>query len=118
MTEIRGEIIAFITAIIAGMTIRFCYHCLTCIRNTWKHKKLLIEIEDILYWIVTSLYLFVQIYYTSNGVVRWFFVLGIVLGAIIATILVREIKKVTKKIYNMQLLKNVDKNNKKRYYYK
>lgn len=116
MPGIREEIISFLIAIISGSIIRLCYQCISCFRGIVKHKLLLIEIEDILFWIGTAVYLFVQIYYTSNGSIRWYFVLGVVFGVLLSTAFLRKMKKVLKKIYDFHLGKNIAKNGKKRYY--
>jgi spore cortex biosynthesis protein YabQ len=116
MAGIREEILGFLAAILSGGIVRLWYQCLICFRHIVKHKWLAIEIEDILFWIVTSVYLFVQIYHTSNGSVRWYFALGIVLGVAISTIFWRKFEKQLKKIYNLQSGENIAKSRKRRYY--
>lgn len=118
MPEIREEIIGFFIAFVSGAVVRLCYHCISCFRANFRHHLLLVEIEDMLYWITTAIYLFVQIYYTSNGVVRWYFALGVVFGVLVSTVFLREIKKMLKKIYDFHSGKIIAKNRKKRYYYK
>ena len=78
---------------------------------------IVIELEDLLFWIGTAVYVFVQIYHTSSGVVRWHFILGVVLGTLVATVFLRKMKKMLKKIYDFHLGKNIAKKHKKRYYY-
>lgn len=116
MMGIREEIIAFLTAVISGIIVRFIYQCIDCFRGIHRHKLSLIELEDIVFWIGTAIYLFVQIYHTSDGSIRWYFVLGIVLGVAFATIFLRKMKKVLKKIYDLHSGKSIAKNEKKRYY--
>ena len=118
MPGIREEIIVFFIAVIAGCVIRLCYEGISCLRNIFRHKLYLIEIEDIIYWIGTAIYLFVQIYYTSDGRIRWFFVLGVVLGVIVSTFFIQKMKKVLKKICDFYEGKNIAKNREKRYHYK
>ena len=113
---IKQELIAFITAISSGIVVRLCYYCINCFRDMIKHKLFVIEIEDMLFWCASAIYLFVQIYHTSSGSIRWYFVLGIVIGALIATLFLRKWKKMTKKIYDFHAGKNIAKKPKKRYY--
>lgn len=101
------ELIAFFTAVITGSIIRLCYQCVTCFRNIYRHKLIMIEIEDLIFWIGTAIYLFVQIYHTSNGSVRWYFALGVVSGVLFATIFLRKMKKMLKKIYDFHLGKKI-----------
>lgn len=116
MLGIRGEILGLLTAILSGGIVRIWYQCLICFRYVIKHKLIAIEIEDLLFWIGTAFYLFVQIYHTSNGSIRWYFVLGIVLGVLISTIFCKKIEKSLKKIYNLQTGEHIAKSRKKRYY--
>ena len=108
--------IAFFSAIVSGIVVRMSYHCIMCFRKIIKHKHFVIEVEDLLFWIVSAIYMFVQIYHTTNGRVRWYIVLGIVIGARISTIFLRKWKKMTKKIYDFHAGKNIAKRDKKRYY--
>lgn len=116
MSGIRGEILGLLTAILSGAIVRLCYQCLICFRHIFKHKLIAIEIEDLLFWIGTAIYLFVQIYHTSDGSIRWYFVLGIVSGALISTVFCKKVKENLKKIYNLQTGENIAKSRKKRYY--
>ena len=116
MTAIVGEMLGFLTAIISGMVVKLGYQTLCCVRDIWKHNYFLIGIEDLLFWIGTAMYLFVQIYHTNNGSVRWGFILGVVVGVWIASVILKKVKKTVEKIYNLHLVKNIAKNKEKRYY--
>lgn len=99
MPEIRAEIAVFLLAVTAGGVARLSYHCIVCFREIVRHSLLVMGIEDILYWIGAAVYFFVQIYHTSDGVIRWYFILGVVLGAIFASVFFGWMKKLHKKIY-------------------
>ena len=75
--EVRG----LVAATLSGMTGACAYACLRRLRRVFRHSKTLVEAEDAVYWICMALYLFKQIYYVSNGVIRWYFVVGIIVGA-------------------------------------
>ena len=49
--------------------------------------------------VLLEMYLFVQIYHTSSGRVRWYYILGVVVGACLMSWLLHKVKKVCKKIY-------------------
>lgn len=110
--------LAFLTAIISGIVIRMFYRCITCFRKIVKHNHFAIELEDFMFWIGSAVYVFVQIYHTTNGSIRWYFALGIVIGVLLATVFLWKWKKVTKKIYDFHTGKNIAKKAKKRYYNK
>jgi hypothetical protein len=102
MPEIREEVFIFILAVLSGMIVRLAYRCISCLRQVIKHHPVIVGIEDLLYWSGSAIYIFVQIYYTSDGSIRWYFVLGIVLGAILMTFFVRIFGKMSQKIYRQK----------------
>lgn len=99
MEGIRTEMLIFLTALVTGAVLRTAYLCLVYFRKIVKHGKILVGIEDIAYWLGCSLYLFVQICHTSDGRVRVFFLLGVAFGAVFTNWILKEVKKIHKKIY-------------------
>ena len=84
MYGIEREALAFLCAYLSGVAVSASYEMLVVLRMLIRHSWLVINIEDFFYWILTGVYLFYQMYYTIYGTVRWYFVLGVVLG--VATI--------------------------------
>lgn len=118
MLTIREEMMVFVSAILAGLVVRFVYKCMTTFRKVLPHKLWVVNVEDICFGLGSGLYLFVQIYHTSDGSIRWYSILGIVLGLVLASLSLRKIEKVTKKIYTSKKEKNFEllaKKRKKRY---
>lgn len=99
MIGIEKEILIFLTAFSSGLFLRGTYRCLECFRDIVKHSFLAVGIEDLFYWIFVEMYLFVQIYHTSSGSVRWYYILGVVVGACLMSWLLQKVKKMCKKIY-------------------
>lgn len=116
MGSLKSEMLAFLVAIISGMIVRLGYQFLVCLRKIVKHKKTAINIEDFCFWILTAVFLFVQIYHTTNGMVRWFVVLGIVLGAFFLNIFLGKIEKRIEKNCKNDISENIAKKKKNRYY--
>lgn len=84
MFEVGKEFFVFVYAILSGMFLMLLYQFLQLLRCLIFHKLWIVNLEDIAFWIFTSFYLFLQMYKTTNGSIRWFFALGIVLGVGIA----------------------------------
>lgn len=99
MLGIGEELGIFVHAILSGIIVLVSYTCIRVIRRIIKHNLAAITIEDFLFWIGTGLYLFVEIYYTSDGSIRWFFVLGVVFGMFFFSLLLTVAKKVYRKFY-------------------
>lgn len=99
MAGVEKEILIFLAAFLTGVFLKIVYRCLECLRKIWRHSFLAIGIEDFIYWIFVEMYLFVQIYHTSSGSLRWYYVLGVVCGAFLMTWIFRKIEKMCKKFY-------------------
>ena len=99
MTGIQEEFMVFLAAVLSGGIIRLVYRCISCFRQIVRHNLTVIGIEDLIFWIGTAVYVIVQIYHTSDGSVRWHFILGVVVGALFMTGFLRQEEKVYKKIY-------------------
>lgn len=80
MSGLRIEGMAFLTAVLTGMILVCGYTCIRKFRRVITHSSVMIAIEDGLYWLITSIYVFLQIFRTSNGSIRWYFVAGVVIG--------------------------------------
>ena len=117
MIGIEKELLIFLTAFSSGLFLRGTYRCLECFRDIVKHSFLAVGIEDLFYWIFVEMYLFVQIYHTSSGSVRWYYILGVVVGALFMTGFLKQEEKLYKKIYTYReriCSKRLDSGRKKR----
>ena len=81
---ITTEVFIFFYAVLTGIVTFCCYQILKLFRRLVRHHIVVINIEDFFYWIGISAYIFRQMYCTTYGSVRWFFVLGIVCGDFLA----------------------------------
>ena len=102
MPGIRTEVYIFLVSVVTGMVVRLVYRCISSFRQIVRHSFILIEIEDLIYWTGTAIYVFVQIYHTNSGTIRWYSTLGLVLGAVIMTCFLKKCEKMYKKIYIFQ----------------
>lgn len=75
------EALIFLYAGLSGMTVLFAYYVLICFRRIVKHSAAVTGLEDILFWLAASGYIFKQMYDTTYGSIRWFFMLGLMSGA-------------------------------------
>lgn len=107
MISVREELLIFIMAMIAGSVVRLSYRGISAFRKILRHKQWVINLEDLIFWIAAAIYMFVQIYHTSDGSIRWYFALGVVVGVAITSVLIGKIEKVLKKIYISQKEKNL-----------
>ncbi|WP_167955320.1 spore cortex biosynthesis protein YabQ [Anaerosporobacter faecicola] len=84
MTEIINlEVQFFLTSILYGILLLVVYDSIRIIRRIVPHKAFFIAVEDLLFWIVASIVIFLMIYEKNNGTIRGFAILGMLLGMII-----------------------------------
>ena len=105
MIGIGSEALIFLYAVLGGMAVFSAYCVLICFRRIIKHGRVLTGLEDILFWIGASGFIFKLMYDTTYGSVRWFFALGLVCGAAAGFGLLRLVKKIKVK-FEKKLEKN------------
>lgn len=98
MLGLEKEIGIFVHAVISGMIVYGSYTVIRIIRRVIRHNIWIVSAEDFLFWMATSFYLFIQMYETSSGSIRWFFVLGVASGMVGAALLSFGLGKMWKKI--------------------
>lgn len=94
MLGIGTEAAVFLYACMTGVTAVYAYHVLTYIRKIIRHSNLAVGVEDFVYWLLLSGYLFRQMYEAVYGNIRWFFVLGTICGALTGYALEMAAKKI------------------------
>ncbi|GAA6490952.1 hypothetical protein K280104A7_05160 [Candidatus Bariatricus faecipullorum] len=109
MAGIGTETAAFLHACLTGITVTAAWLWLRVWRRILPHGLWLLNLEDGLFWAASAVYIFVQIYHTNNGEIRWYFVLGVVVGSAFLRLFCVFAKKIQKKIYVL-LWKKPDKN--------
>lgn len=98
MLGLEKELGIFVHAVVSGIVVYGTYTFIRIIRRLVKHNLLSISIEDFLFWVGTSFYLFIQIYNTSDGSVRWYLILGIVVGMAALSFAIFLAKKMCRKV--------------------
>ena len=81
MQELGTELRGLATAVLSGMTMVCAYVCIRNLRKVFRHSRILVNVEDAVYWIWWAWYLFEQVFHLGYGVIRWYFVVGIIVGA-------------------------------------
>ena len=106
--SVSSEVKIFLSAFFSGIFLVSLYMVLNMLRKIYKHSMLWINLEDILYWSITFGYLFVQIYHTNNGMIRIYYVLGVVFGGAFVWKMCCHISKLWKKFVQSRRKKSVD----------
>lgn len=86
---IGTEAAIFFYAAFTGISVLAGYKILTYFRMLVSHRHFVENLEDFIFWVASSVYVFLKIYETTYGEIRWFFVLGLVTGAAVAEVVCR-----------------------------
>lgn len=107
---ITNQSMLFLTAIQVGILMGILFDLIRIFRKLLKHPNFLVQIEDMLYWIVCAFIGFYMFYVCNYASIRPFIFIGILLGAIfyfmtfsvvfmkIATIVIHYIKELVRKL--------------------
>ncbi|ROR25670.1 spore cortex biosynthesis protein YabQ [Mobilisporobacter senegalensis] len=77
------EVQFFLVSILSGAILLVVYDIIRIFRRIIRHSKFLVAIEDILFWVVSSVFIFIMMYRQNNGNIRGFSILGMVIGMLI-----------------------------------
>ncbi|MDE7276101.1 MAG: spore cortex biosynthesis protein YabQ [Lachnospiraceae bacterium] len=78
--DIIQEVTFFLHSIVMGIVITFAYDWFLILRKLIRHNLFWLSFEDFLFWAACGLGVFYMLYRENNGVLRWFTVLGAMLG--------------------------------------
>ena len=98
MININHEIYTFLCAVWIGCIVWGGYTVLRVLRKIIPHKTIWITIEDFVFWILSSLYIFMAVVRISEGVFRWYVLAAMLLGVIVIQIIWKRTEIIGKKI--------------------
>ena len=90
---IAEEFGVFISSICTGIFLCSIYGALRIFRRLISHSLFWISLEDLCYWIWCGIYLFAEIHRTCSGQIRWYYVAGVLLGAVSSGMIVTKFIK-------------------------
>ncbi len=73
----------FITAVGVGAVIGVIYDLFRILRKTAPHAGFVVQLEDLIFWVGVTLFMFYFLLMNSGGEMRWFSLLGAALGAVL-----------------------------------
>lgn len=88
--EIAVELHFFAFCILWGGLVLIAYDALRIIRRLIKHGTFLLTVEDLIFWIITGIFIFTMIYRQNNGIIRGFAVMGMTAGMLLYHIIIKD----------------------------
>lgn len=80
-TFIHQELLLLIWAAATGAVLLLCYDLLRALRIVFVHSAKVISVQDFLYWMCSTFFVFAQIYRMNEGILRFFMFIGYLTGA-------------------------------------
>jgi spore cortex biosynthesis protein YabQ len=77
---ITFELHLFFISILWGALVLIAYDLLRILRRIIRHNVAVVAIQDLIFWVVAGVFIFAMIYVKNNGIIRGFFVMGMVIG--------------------------------------
>ncbi|MDF2944786.1 MAG: hypothetical protein K0S01_3644 [Herbinix sp.] len=88
---ITVELQFFLRSILWGGLLLLVYDGLRIIRRLIKHDSFFVAVEDLIFWVAASLFIFIMMYKENNGIIRGFSVMGMAIGMILYHYIVSEL---------------------------
>lgn len=97
------ELKFFLISILWGAIVLLAYDGLRIFRRLIKHNGFFLAVEDLLFWVITSVFIFAMIYQVNNGVIRGFSVMGMAIGMVLYHYILSDIivSLITKLIFTL-----------------
>ena len=83
LTQINIQIYSFLIFIISGIVISIAFDIFRILRKSFKTSDVITVLEDIVFWILTGLFLIYIILRFNYGEIRFYSFLALILGIII-----------------------------------
>ena len=80
---VTGELLFFARSFLLGFLLRLSYEPLILVRKLFRHPKLVVDVQDILFWTAGSFLMFGLLFRENNGTPRLFSLVGILAGMIL-----------------------------------
>jgi spore cortex biosynthesis protein YabQ len=91
MIFIVDQVYVFLYAILGGAIVAFFYDILRIKRRAIRTNVMIVGLEDILYWLVAAVFLFITVYRSNSGEMRGYIFIGNVIGVILYESLLSKI---------------------------
>lgn len=103
----------FVIFILNGFLIGILFDIFRILRKSFKTKDIITYIEDILFWIITGIFLLYSVFRFNNGEIRLYMFIAILIGVLLYMLIlssyiikinvkiITSIKKLFQKIFNV-----------------
>lgn len=91
MFSVSSQAYVFLCTIIGGMAIAFVYDIFRIFRKAVKTGSVVTYAQDLLYWLIVAVIMFITIYYSNDGELRGYLFIGAFIGVVLYALLFSRI---------------------------
>ncbi len=115
IVDIGKQADLFLISFYFGIFTALLFDIFRVLRKTFAHKNFLVQIEDLLFWLIVTFLFYYIFLHRNNGEIRFYLLLGFLLGFLLFLLTISKffikylskfvffIKKVISKIFNFLL---------------
>lgn len=81
--SLNTQAVLFLTTVAIGVSIGFLFDIFRIFRMAIPHSRLMIQLEDTVYWIIAILFAFLVMLHKNYGEIRFFSICGMFLGSLV-----------------------------------
>ncbi len=85
------ELWFFLVSIASGAILLAVYDVFRILRRLIKHDSLLIALEDLLFWLGASLFIFAMMFRENDGIIRGFSIMGMAIGMVLYHFMISDL---------------------------
>lgn len=88
--SVSAQAFTFMCSVVGGIAIALIYDIFRIKRKAFKTGNLAIYIEDLLYWLLVAVIMFIMVYYSNEGELRSYLFIGAFLGVVFYAMLLSK----------------------------
>jgi spore cortex biosynthesis protein YabQ len=89
--SVSSQAYAFILSVAGGMVIALVYDAFRVFRKAVKTGRIVTNVQDLLYWLIVSVIMFLTLFFSNDGELRAYLFVGAFLGVVLYTLLFSKI---------------------------
>ena len=91
IVSVSSQAYVFLCTVVGGMAIALVYDLFRIFRRAFKTGGFVTYVQDLLYWIVAALIMFLTFYYSNDGELRVFLFFGAFIGVVLYALLFSKV---------------------------
>ncbi len=91
IVSVSSQAYVFLCTVIGGMAIALVYDFFRILRRALKTGGFVTYVQDLLYWIIAAVIMFLTFYYSNDGELRVYLFIGAFIGVVLYALLLSKI---------------------------